>query len=246
MSSVDTDVMPPFYNNVVPLSSERHKGWSFEKVKDYRFTEKANLVYLSCVEFRKASREFPVVFVGSEAEVIPAALLGIHASENLFLKENGEWDSSYIPAYVRRYPFIAANIDDNTDRLLLSVDEGYSGLNQEGRGERLYSESGEQTDYIKGISTFLSNFQVEHTRTTRFCEHLVAYGLLEPMTAKVTVSGEKPIILKGFYVVSYAKLKALTPENLAKLLQEDELGLVFSHLSSLDQFEPLVARARQE
>ncbi len=245
MSNLSVGAMPPFYNNVVPLSSARHKAWSIEQVTDYRFTKKANLVYLSCVEFRKASRSFPIVFVGSDAQVFPAALLGVSESENLFVREDGKWDSDYIPAYVRRYPFVAAHINEKSDTLLLGVDESYPGFNSEGKGKRLYTEQGEQSDYIKSMSTFVSHFQVEHVKTSRFCEHLLNYDLLEPMTIKVTLEARKPIVLKGFYVVSYAKLKDLASDKLAKMMQDDELGLIFSHLSSLDQFEALVARSKQ-
>ncbi len=244
MSNLSAGEMPPFYNNVVPLSSDRHRAWSIEQVKDYRFTEKASLVYLSCVEFRKASRSFPIVFVGSETQVFPVALLGVSESENLFVRKDGKWDADYIPAYVRRYPFVAANMNEKNDTLLLSVDESYPGFNSEGKGKRLYTEQGEQSDYIKEVSTFVGHFQAEYMRTRRFCEHLLSNELLEPMTVRVTLEGRQPVVLKGFYAVSYAKLKKLASEKLTKMMQDDELGLVFSHLSSLDRFEALVARSK--
>jgi len=236
-----TTAMPQFYSDVVLLTSDKHTDWSLERDQGYQFTEKSNSVYLSTVEFRKACAEYPIVFIGSEDSVMPAALLSVKPDHNSFLLEDGAWDAKYIPAYVRRYPFIPANVGE--DQLLVGLDESYVGLNQKNNGERLYTDEGEQTAYTQNIVSFLRDFQIENTKTSLFCERLMDNNLLKPMEGKVKVKDQDAVLLKGFFIVDYAQLKKLKQSALAKLMQSDDLDLIFSHLRSLDQFAKLAGSA---
>jgi len=239
-----TTKMPQFYSDVVLLTSEKHSDWSLERDKGYQFTAKSNSVYLSTVEFRKACAEYPIVFIGSEDSVMPAALLSVKPDQNSFLLEDGTWDAKYIPAYVRRYPFIPANVGE--DQLLVGLDENCDGLNQHDQGERLYTDEGEQTAYTKNIVSFLRDFQIENTKTSLFCERLIDNNLLKPMEGKVKIENQDTILLKGFFIVDYAQLKKLKPNVLTKLLKSDDLDLIFSHLRSLDQFSKLAGNINKD
>ena len=244
MSTSANQAMPQFYTNVVPVSLERHSKYSLDRSDNCAFAKDSKSVFLACSEFQKARQEYPIVFLGTERQVMPAALLSLRDGENHFIQDDGRWDARYIPAYVRRYPFIAANLEE-TGNMVLGVDEGCEGLNQDGKGERFYSDDGERTEYLNRVSAFMTNFHFEFTNTQQFCTRLVELGLLEPMAARVQVQGANSLTLKGFYAVSYEKLKGLPENKLGELMANDELAFIFSHLHSLDRFVGLVERARK-
>src|SRR5262249_24045488 len=129
------------YESVIPLSARRHGDGAVESGSTYGFTRKTNSVPLMAVEFPLAAPEYPIVFAGTKENCMPAAILGVRDSQNLFLSRDAKWEARYIPAFVRRYPFVFSRSEDK-QRLVLCIDESYSGFNREGRGERLFGEDG--------------------------------------------------------------------------------------------------------
>ena len=126
------------YETAVPVSKTRHANWSVEVGNDYAFSRNVNSVPLMAVEFAAAAAEYAVVFAGNEQAIMPAAILGMRDRENLYLGAQGAWQAKYIPAFLRRYPFVFSSQDDGKN-FLLCVDEGFPGFNQEGRGEKLFN-----------------------------------------------------------------------------------------------------------
>ena len=110
---------PIFYRDVVPLSRERHKDWYVDLAQGFHFTAGTNSVYVAGTEFPMVAREYPIVFAKDAGEkLVPVAMLGLRPNQNLMVADDGTWRASYVPAYVRRYPFILANAsqDANTAR----------------------------------------------------------------------------------------------------------------------------------
>jgi hypothetical protein len=174
------------------------------------------------------------VFAQNGTEVLPVVILGARTGENLYVKEDDSWNASYLPAFVRRYPFIfSANEDGKT--FTLCVDEAFQGLNYLGRGEALFDAEGKQTPYVDDVLKFLQEYRAQFMRTQAFCRKLVELNLLEPMRAQFTLGTEK-MSLGGFQAVDRAKLKALSGETLAQLAATDELELIYLHLQSLRNF----------
>ena len=58
-------------------------------------------------EFRAIQNEYPIFFKknAETGKFIPVALMGLRQNENVFLSEAG-WDAQYIPASVKRRPFL--------------------------------------------------------------------------------------------------------------------------------------------
>jgi hypothetical protein len=227
------------YKSAVPVSRTLHHDCFVDIGVDYGFTAEVNSVPLMAVEFPQAASEYAVVFGGTEADLTPAAILGVRTNENLFLEPNGSWQAKYIPAFVRRYPFVFSH---NEEKFVLCVDEQFAGFNREGRGHRLFNEDGSPTPYVDGILKFLRDYQTHFLATRQFCNRIRDLGLLEPMTAQVTLESGPPLSLGGFMAVNRDKLKALPPETLAELAKTDELELIYIHLHSLRNFEHLRER----
>ncbi len=228
------------YETAVPVSAARHRDASVEVGGDYAFARKVNSVPLMAVEFPHAAAEYPVVFAGAEDAVMPAVILGVRGNENLYLTAQNGWSAKYIPAFVRRYPFIFSTTDDGKT-FLLCVDEAFAGFNRDGRGQRLIGEDGKATPYVENVLKFLQEYQAQFNRTREFCRKVKELDLLEPMQAQIELGAER-LSLRGFWAVNRAKLKALSGDKLAELAKSDELELLYLHLHSMRNFNGLKDR----
>jgi hypothetical protein len=188
------------------------------------------------VEFPQAATEYAIVFAGSDDDILPAVILGVRHDENLFLGRDAQWAGKYIPAFVRRYPFVFSRSED---RFLLCIDEEFPGINQEGRGQPLFVDDGKPSSYLDNVLKFLQEYQAQFLRTQAFCARIKELDLLEPMQAQVTIDGGKRLSLGGFMAVNKEKLKALPGDKLAELAKTDELELIYLHLQSMRNFEHL-------
>jgi hypothetical protein len=224
-----------FYETAVPVSSDRHKTLSVKTGANYKFAENVNSVPLTAIEFGQAAIEYPIVFSGNGDAVMPCAILGATATKNLFVQDDGTWGGKYVPAFVRRYPFVFAQ-DETAKNLILHIDEKYEGCNTDGRGERLFDAEGAQTQYLKNVLVFLQDYQQRFNRTQIFCKRLIDLDLLRPMEAQFSLPSGERQSLSGFQTVDREKLKAISNEDLGKMMRTDELECLFLHLSSLRHF----------
>lgn len=229
------------YERALPVSSTRHGKWSVEVGNDYSFSKTVNSVPLLAVEFPNANSEYPIVFAGSGDTVMPAVILGLRGQENLFLAADKTWKASYIPAFVRRYPFVFSSNADNS-QFTLCIDEAFHGFNQDGRGARLFTDESKPSAYVENVLKFLQEYQVQFLRTQAFCRKLKELNLLDPMQAEVTLPAGARTALTGFQAVNRQRLKDLPAEKLAELAKTDELELIYLHLSSLRNFNSLKDR----
>lgn len=223
------------YETAFPVSSRRHGAWSVEPSGDYAFSAQVNSVPLMAVEFPPAAAEYAIVFAGNEAGIMPVVILGMRGNQNVYLSPQGGWQAKYIPAFIRRYPFIFSS-DEQGKTLTLCIDEAYKGCNQAGRGQRLFGDDSKPTPYVDNVLKFLQNYQAQFQRTKTFCAKLKAFDLLEPMQASVTLPSGEKLALTGFMAVDRKKLKALSGEQLSELAKTDELELVYLHLESIRNF----------
>lgn len=220
------------YERAVPVSPQRHKDLSIRQGNSFSYAREVNSVPLMVAEFPNAGSELAIVFSGQGTDVVPVALLGVRDDENLLVGADGQWLGRYVPAFLRRYPFVFSSSDDGQN-FTLCVDESFDGANREGRGERLFDNEGERTQYLQSVLGFLQAYQVQFQRTLVFTKRLVELNLLEPMQARFTMRDGRSITLGGFQAVNREKLKALTGDQLAELAAADELELIYIHLQSL-------------
>jgi hypothetical protein len=220
------------YEKAVTVTNQRHRDWSIKKGTDYTFAKHVNAVPLTAVEFAAAAAEYAIVFTGTAETIMPAVILGMRDRQNLYLNEDGSWRAKYLPAFIRRYPFVFASSDEGK-RFTLCLDEAFSGSNQVGLGERLFDAQGTRTQYLEGVLNFLQQYQGQFQLTQAFCKKLHELDLLEPMRAQITVPTGEKIALTGFMAVNRDRLKKLTGEKLTELVQTNELELIYIHLQSL-------------
>lgn len=231
-----------FYSSAVPISKSGHGELYVKTGLDYSFASTVNSVPLTAAEFPRASAEYSVVFTGEGDAIMPVVILGVGTGSNLYVDDEGQWTGRYIPAFIRRYPFVFSSNEDASS-FTLCIDESFSGCNTEGRGERLFDADGERTQYLESMLNFVQEYQAHFRRTREFCARLNELGLLEPMHAQYRLGSDEWRSLTGFMAVNRAKLKTLDDEELAGMVRRDELELLYLHLHSLNNFGPMLERA---
>lgn len=230
------------YDQVEAVNKKRHLDWSIKPENNYAFAKSVNSVPLMAVEFPHAAEDYTIVFAGEGEQLLPVVIMGIRDNENLYVNSQGEWAAQYVPAFVRRYPFVFATADQGKT-LTLCLDESYKGCNQEDLGERLFDGAGEQTQYLNKVIDFLQDYQGHYQRTQAFSQKLVELDLLEEMGAKFTLANGEQRTLTGFKVINKQKLKALTDEQVAQLFKTDALELIYLHLNSMRNLQKMLKNA---
>jgi hypothetical protein len=223
------------YESAVPVTAQRHGNWSLEPGNDFGFSRRVNSVPLMAVEFPSAAAEYAIVFSGTKDAVIPAVILGMRSDENLYVTKEGGWQAKYVPAFLRRYPFVFSTSQDGKT-FTLCIDESFPRFNQAGRGERLFGDDQKPTPYVERVLKFLEQYQIEFRRTQAFCKKLLELDLLEPMRAQANLGSGEKLSLVGFMAVNRDKVKALPADKLAELAKTDELELLYLHLHSMRNF----------
>jgi len=229
------------YENAVPVTTNRHGGWAVKAGSGYGFARQVNSVPLTTVEFANSASEYTIVFTGTGDEVMPAVILGMRDRENLYLSDSSSWEARYVPAFVRRYPFVFSSSEDGKT-FTLCIDEDFEGCNDKGRGERLFDADGQQTQYLRGVLAFLQDYQAQFQRTKAFCNTLQELNLLEPMQAMFTLGSGEQASLAGFMGIERERLKALPGDTLARLAKTDALELAYLQLHSLRNLSAMANR----
>ena len=232
-----------FYKQPEPLDPAQHQTLGVNAAdKPYAFVGQTNFVPLTVTEFAAAALSYPVIFMGAQKQ--PAAVMGLRSGENLSVSAQGDFrPDAYIPAFVRRYPFVYAD-DKVNQRLVLCIDRGAE-IVAEGGQNPLFVD-GQPSDYTKMAMEFCNSFEQERLRTESFVKLVEELGLLEIREANFTprnpdgTSGA-PQKLAEYYAVSEDKLKALPAEKLAELRDNGALGQIYAHLVSLLGWDRLIA-----
>lgn len=224
------------YERVVPLSSETHRDVSVKMSGSFDFARDLNSVPLLAAEFAAAVSDHPIVFAGQGEAIFPAVLLGLQDGVNLSVDAAGNWTGGYTPAFLRRYPFV---FSQNEGNFTLCVDEAFTGLNRNGRGERLFDADGNRTQFLQTMLSFVSQFQAQFERTRLFCQRLVALNLLEPAQARYNLPDGRSGTLSGFMTINRERLKAISEDAMKEMFATDELELCFIHLHSLQNVSRL-------
>lgn len=228
--------LPMFYRRPRPLNSEVDRGKSLLPAPDHSFARGTNSVVLNGGELYQAMRFYPIVF--SLAEPASAfAVVGLADNENLFIGADGRWvPDAYVPAYVRRYPFIVME-QPGSSEIIVCFDEA-SGLVAESI-ERPLFDAGQPTKLLQDAVAFCREFHAQHTATTAFVRALAAQGLLARNEARIVLGSGKQMTLQGFGVVDEAKFNALPDELFLDWRRRGWLHLIYCHLMSMGNWARL-------
>ncbi|CAG1018500.1 hypothetical protein BURC_03284 [Burkholderiaceae bacterium] len=235
------------YREPVLLDSKLHRHKRLKGLSDFGVTRNMHAVFLTATEFPQAALDFPIIFINTgerldsgKPMVSPVALMGLTAGENLRVTAEGRWDARYLPAFIRRFPFLTAGVK-GSDAPGVFVDAAWSGFSDT-EGEPLFDEQGQPTAALKRAIDFLKRFDDEQQRTRRFCVRLTELDVLKEMQADATMPSGENIKIEGFLTVDEEKLNALPDPVVLELHRNGMLMLLQVHLISLANVRDLVER----
>ena len=246
MATVPQDTgLPILYKDIVPLSSQLHAGWKARPMQNLALLRGIHALPITTDEFIMAQRTLPIVFsIGDQP--VPLALMGLNEGVNVLLGDDDTLvPGTYLPAYVRRYPFMLARLNPQGEDLSLCFDPGADLLGDYEEGEPLFDGT-EPTPAIKSTLEFCEQLEMAGQRTTQFVKDLKDLDLLTD--GEVTIQPadvQQPFIYRGFQIVNEEKLRNLRGDQLRKIMQSGMLPLIHAHLFSLSILRELFERGYQ-
>ncbi len=233
MASAAPANLPLFYRGLHPLSSSLHGNYKTRSAESAPFLASAHAVPITIDEFVSAQRHYPIVFSVGENPV-PLALMGLNEGVNVFVDNDGKLlGETYVPAYIRRYPFMLARTNPNAEELSLCFDPESGLVGEYEEGNALF-DNGQVSETTTAILKFCEEFELSAQRSSAFMKELQDSGLLIDGEASVQVPGaEQPFIYRGFQMVAEEKFRELRGDELRKMNQNGMLQLILAHLFSL-------------
>ncbi|HAM47168.1 MAG TPA: SapC family protein, partial [Alphaproteobacteria bacterium] len=189
------------------------------------------------------ARDYPIVFSMSDP-IVPVAIVGLKPDRNLFVGADGNWDKDvYIPAYIRRYPFILVE-NSEAGKLVLCCDDSadhFKPATGAAPSASLF-EDGKPTALANRIMTFCTEFQQHYQAAIALCRLLSEYELLVSRRADVALNNGEKLALEGFQMVDEDRLRSLRDEKFLELRHKGVLPLIYTHLASATNWRHLVNR----
>jgi SapC len=233
--------LPLLYNSLSPLSSQAHAKHGLTLREAFPETKGAHAIPLTVDEFVEAQRFYPIVF-GIGDSPAPLALLGMNEGVNTAVDADGKWrEGAYVPAYIRRYPFMLAKLTPEATELSLCFDDA-SGLVEDGKGEPLF-DGDKPSERTQAILKFCENFEESVQRTRLFMDELAKNDLL--MDGELTIEhadNSGPAIYRGFKIVNEDKLRELRGDVARKFVQNGMLGMIYAQLFSMANVREVYGR----
>jgi hypothetical protein len=246
MASQPPANLPLFYKDLTPLSSSAHTGYKVRSSEAAPFLAGAHAIPITVDEFITAQRHYPIVFSVGENPV-PLALMGLNENVNVFVDEEGKLlGQTYIPAYVRRYPFLLAKLQPQAEELSLCFDPTSGLIGDFEDGNALF-DGDKPNDNLNGILKFCEEFEIAAQRTNAFVKEVQEAELL--IDGEVTIQpsdSDQPFVYRGFQMVAEEKLRDMHGDKLRKLNQNGALPLIVAHLFSLPMIREIFGRQMQQ
>jgi hypothetical protein len=229
--------LPLFYKKPVALDKKIHADMALAKDLTFDFAAHVNAVPVTMIELPNIMQFYPVAF-SSSAPATPLAILGLRDQENLFVTPKGDWAANtYIPAYIRRYPFIFAKSDDG-DRLTLCIDDT-AGIMKKGKDNTLFDASGEPTELTKNALEFCRSYQIAAEQTLEFSNALEASGILIDRHAEIRMNDGRTMTLTGFRQIDEKKYYELPQATIKEWHDKRWTRFVYAHLFSIGNWQRL-------
>ncbi len=240
--------LPLLYKDLIPLNSNEHAEWKSRPLENANFISGQHALPITCEEFVAASRFYPIIFSAGENSV-PLALMGMNEGVNTFLNDKGQFDQPvYLPAYMRRYPFLLAKLQPDSEELSLCFDPTSEAIGafKKDEGTALFDD-GKPTETTQNILKFCEDFEQAGAQTNAFMQELEKLELLMEGEVSIQQEGEEqPYIYRGFRMVDEEKLRNMRGDELRKINQNGMLPLIHAHLFSLQLMREIFAQQVQQ
>lgn len=247
MASAPQPTLPLFYKDLMPLNSRDHLGWKSKSMDSASWLIGQHAIPLTVDEFVQAQRHFPIVFSAGD-NPLPLALMGLNEGVNTFVDDAGKvTEPVYLPAYIRRYPFMLAKLAPDAEDLSLCFDPTAGLVGEFDEGQALF-DGDKPSEQTQGILKFCEDFEQAGQRTKLFVDELKAQDLLMDGEIAITTNDkpDQPFVYRGFRMVDQEKLRQLRGDQLRKWNENGLLPLIHAHIFSLDLMRNIFARQQSQ
>lgn len=226
------------YKNLEAIDKNIDKDVAIKNVKDYSFAKEQKNAPITTSEFYEACKDYPILFIKDiNDQWMATVMLGYKENENVFVDKEGKWSKhKYIPAHMRRYPFIFATAKDSTT-LTLGVEKDYKEKAKKDNARNLFDEKGNNSKYLDDILGFLNHYHQDSLETSSFIKQLEDWNLLEEKNANIVISKEEQYNINGFFIVNEEKLKHLSKKKKEEICNKNAYPLITAHLISLSNIQ---------
>ena len=215
--------------NIVPITKSGFLDRKWLATDNYEFAAEYATATLALGELSQAMRSLPLGFVKYDGYFTLVSILGLQQGENLFVNKKGFWITAYKPAVLRSYPF--SLVPGQKDQMILAFDEDSLSNSKVTPDNSFYNDSGEITDELSKIMSFLTEVHNSYNKTVQLCEMINKFGLLDEW--KISIKrGDKEVNIEGIYKVNEDKLHSLDGNKLKELQRVSALGLIYGHIFS--------------
>ena len=235
--------LPLFYSSLEALNATQHGQMKIRRLQKSEMMAKTHAIPATVDEFALLQRHYPIVFSVGE-QPVPLVLMGLNEGINVFMDEQGSLvdPNTYVPAYMRRYPFLLARLRPDSDELSLCFDPSSESIGDFEDGEPLF-EDGQPSQATKAILQFCEQFETAGQRTAAFVDELKRSSLLMDGEVAIQPEGaEQPFVYRGFQMVDEEKFREVRGDELRKMNQNGMLALIYAHLFSLSQIRDIFSR----
>ena len=228
------------YQDLEILNKINHKNNSVKEVKDFSYAKNLMNAPITVTEFFEACKNYPILFTKDKDENwFASIMLGYKENENIFIDDKGAWDKlHYIPAFVRRYPFIFVE-QKNNDELIVALNKDSLSIDKKDESRKLFNDKGENTEFLNNVISFLNQFYVDSMATKEFVKQLDEWELLEEKIATVITPNQEQFNINGLYIVNEEKLKHLSKKKKDEICNKNAIPLITAHLISLSNIQKL-------
>lgn len=240
-----TNPLPMFFRAPQTLDATRHGMAGLTANRDFGFARGTNSIAINAVEFFECAKYYPIVFTG-DAIPMPGAIVGLE-QQNYFLDRKGQWkDGAYVPAYVRKYPFLFLDIPEQ-QQLVLCVDEGADQFRAKAsRDAPALFENGAPSALCRNALEFCKSYHQHYLSTQALGEDLKRAGVLEPMQSSTKLANGRVINLGGFFVVDEKNVAALPDATIIDFHKRGILPLLYAAMFSASNWKKLGDMAFQQ
>lgn len=233
-----------FYNTLRPLNLEEHATFGIKTTNGVPYAANAHAIPLTVDEFALAQRHYPIIF-SSGGEPVPLALVGLTEGKNLYVDADGKWaPNTYVPAFVRRYPFMLLPNDQQANALTLCFDPTSGIVTADGEN-KLYDGTA-PSETTKGILNFCEQFEQAVANTKMFMDEIVKLDLVMDGEVKIeNPNMAQPAVYKGFRMISDEKFRNIRGDKARQLVQSHAMDLIYAHMFSLQLIGGLFERQQK-
>jgi hypothetical protein len=225
------------FARTMALSFAAHRDLRVLETNDHSFARAETLAPIVYDEMADIAREYPIVFPDNGTD-LPCALLGLEAGHNAYVDAGGNWQATYVPLHIRRYPFMFGRTNDpnaDANRFVILFDPEAPHF-RSASGHPVFDTSGQLSEHMRRRVALLEQIQNKVEATRAMVRAIGEAGLLAEKIIRIKTGNEPEHRIQGLRVVDEDVLRRLPGDRLADLAGKGALALVYAQLLSWANF----------